>query len=173
MKKIILLMALTGLVCFSKVNAQSNDDGPKLGIGVDFAFPVGAYADAANYGVGGSLLYQHPLAENLRLTVNVGYLKFNGKEVFVGVKFREGYVPIKAGLKYFFTDYIYGAAEAGVAISTANGSGTGTAFAYSPGIGTELPVGKRQSLDFGVRYEGWSRSNGMRSLVGLRAGFNF
>jgi hypothetical protein len=173
MKKIILMAAVMGMVCFSKVNAQSGGDGPKLGIGVDFAFPLGSYADAADYGVGPSLLYQQPLAENLRLTVSAGYLRFNGKAVFVGVKFREGYVPLKAGLKYFFTENIYGAAEAGVAISTANGSGTGTAFAYSPGIGAEFPIAKRQSLDFGVRYEGWSRSNGTRSFAGLRAGFNF
>lgn len=167
------MTAFVGIVCFSRVNAQSNIAGPKLGIGVDFAFPTGTYGDEANYGAGASLLYQHPLADNLRLTVNIGYLRFNGKEVFVGIKFREGYVPIKAGLKYFFTDHIYGAAEAGVAISTANGSGTGTAFAYSPGAGVEFPIANRSSLDIGVRYEGWSRSNGTRSFVGLRAGFNF
>lgn len=127
-----------------------------------------------NYsGIGGSLLYQHPLVNRLNVTLNAGYLKFNGKEIYVGIKSYEKYIPVKAGLRYFFTELVYCFAEAGAAISTANGSGSGTAFAYSPGIGTEIAVGRDHSIDIGLRYEAWTRSNGTRSFAGLRAGFNF
>lgn len=172
MKKLLILTALIWLTSLSLTMAQSKGD-PKLGIGLDFSIPLGSTADVVNYGTGASLLYQQPLAEQLRFSVSAGYIKFNGKEVFVGIKYREGYIPIKAGLKYFVTENIYGSAEAGVALSTANGSGTGTAFAYAPGVGAEFPLGDRSSLDFGLRYEGWARSNGTRSFAALRAGFNF
>lgn len=172
MKKLLLLVALIWFVGLSGTRAQSNS-GPKLGIAADFSLPLGNTADVVNFGAGGSLVYQQPLAEQLRFSVSAGYLRFNGKEVFVGIKYREGYIPIKAGLKYFVTENIYGSAEAGVALSTANGAGTGTSFAYAPGLGAEFPVGDGRSLDFGLRYEGWSRSNGTRSFAALRAGFNF
>ncbi|HKG08787.1 MAG TPA: hypothetical protein VKB19_20115 [Pedobacter sp.] len=172
MKKTFLLFALTCFISVSVTRGQSVKDS-KLGIGAEFLLPFGDNAGLVDYGVGASLQYQHTLAEQVRLSLSVGYIDFSGKEVFVGVKYDEGYVPIKAGLKYFISTYIYAAGEGGVAISTANGSGSGTAFAYSAGAGTEFPVGQSNTLDFGLRYEGWSRSNGTRSFAGLRAGFNF
>jgi hypothetical protein len=173
MKKIILLTALAGFFCFSRAHAQRNGDGARFGIGGDLILPVGSFGESTKIGTGGSLLLQLPLATDLRLTVGVAYLTIEGKEKFVGIKNRERYVPIKTGLKYFFTENIYGAGELGVALSTANGSGSGTAFAYSPGIGVEFPVAGAHSVDVGLRFEGWSRSNGTRSFLGLRAGFNF
>ena len=145
----------------------------KLGIGIDFAFPQGDFGSNVNYGVGPSVLFQSPIKTNLNFTVNVGYLRFNGDAVFANVKYREGFIPLKAGLRYFFSENIYGSAEAGVAISSASGSGSGTAFAYSPTLGVEFPVSSKGSIDAGIRYEGWSRSNGTRSFIGLRAGYNF
>jgi len=173
MKKIVLIAILAGFSCFSKVYAQNSGRGSKLGIGADFIFPMGSFADQADFGIGASLLFQNRIAENLRFTFGLGYLRINGPAQFVGVKYKEGYVPIKAGLRYFLTENIYACAELGAAISSANGSGSGTAFAYSPGIGAEFPILKDNSLDFNIRYESWSRSNGTRSFIGLRAGFNF
>jgi len=173
MKKIILIAILAGFSCFSKVYAQNSGRGSKLGIGADFIFPVGSFADKADFGTGVSLLFQNRIAESLRFTVGLGYLRINGPAQFVGVKYKEGYVPIKAGLRYFLTENIYAGGELGAAISSANGSGSGTAFAYAPGIGAEFPILNDNSLDFNVRYEGWSRSDGTRSFIGLRAGFNF
>ncbi|MEJ7558750.1 MAG: outer membrane beta-barrel protein [Pedobacter sp.] len=145
----------------------------KIGIGLDFAFPLGNFGSNVNYGVGPSALFQRPINKNLNFTVNVGYLRFNGDPVFANIKYREGFIPIKAGLRYFLSEYIYGSAEAGVVISSANGNGSGTALAYSPTLGVEFPVSNKGSVDAGIRYEGWSRSNGTRSFIGLRAGYNF
>lgn len=168
-----LFKIVIAITVFASSNSYAQRSGAKLGIGIDFAFPQSNFATNANYGVGPSLLFQTPIQTNLNFTMNVGYLRFNGDPVFTNVKYREGFVPIKAGLRYFVSSYIYGSAEAGVAISSANGSGSGTSFAYSPIIGAEFPVSDSGTIDVGVRYEGWSRSNGTRSFIGLRAGYNF
>ena len=49
-------------------NAQTKDpamNGSKLGVGADFAFPMGDFGDVYNFGVGGSLNFQAPIANNL------------------------------------------------------------------------------------------------------------
>lgn len=172
MKK-FLLMLVAGFLMFNNANAQSKSNESRIGLGLDAAFPIGTYKNVADYAIGVSLLYQKPITENLNITGNVGYLRFHGPAVFNNIKYKEGYVPIKAGARYFIADYFYGAGEIGVAIPTANGYGSGTAFVYVPGLGAEFPVSGTGKLDLGLRYENWSRSNGTRSFVGIRAGYNF
>ncbi|MFP5081079.1 outer membrane beta-barrel protein [Pedobacter sp. JCM 36344] len=155
----------------SSIYAQLSSS--KLGIGIDFAFPQSNFGSNVNYGVGPSILFQSPINANLNFTVNIGYLRFNGDAVFTDIKYREGFVPLKAGLRYFVSEYLYGSAEAGISISSANGNGSGTAFAYNPTLGVEFPISNRGSIDASIRYEGWSRSNGTRSFLGLRVGYNF
>lgn len=148
--------------------------GPQIGLGFDFAFPAGSFGDVAKYGIGGSLLYQHPVSQHLSVTGNVGFFRFHGKqEVLMNIKYREGFVPIKAGLRYFIVENVFAAAEAGVAISTADGNGTGTAFIYVPGASVLFPVDKDSAVELGIRYENWARSSSTRSFIGLRAGYNF
>lgn len=174
-KKISFLILMACIFGLNSSDAQTRDramNGPKLGLGLDFAFPVGDFDAQANYGFGGSLLYQHPVGERLSITGNVGYLRFNGKSIGT-LKYKEGYVPIKGGARYYITENIYGAGEAGIAISTANGSGSGTAFAYVPGLGVDFPVSDETRIDVGLRYESWTRSSGTRSFIGIRAGISF
>jgi len=172
MKK-LLLIAAAGFLMFNNVNAQSKAGESKLGLGLDIVIPVGDYKNVADYGLGISVLYQKPITENLSITGNVGYLRFHGPAVFSDIKYKEGYVPIKAGARYFIVPGLYGAAELGVAISTANGYGSGTAFIYAPSLGTMFKVTKTGTLDIGIRYENWARSGGTRSFGGIRAGYNF
>lgn len=171
MKKYLILVLMCFVMATKSVHAQKA--GPSFGLGVDFAFPQSNFGNNANYGVGPSILFQNGISKNLNYTINVAYLKFNGDGVFTNVKYREAFVPIKAGLRYFFSEYIYGAGEAGISVSSANGSGSGSAFAYAPTVGVEFPVSNRGSIDAGIRYESWSRGNGTRSFIGLRAGYNF
>jgi hypothetical protein len=163
----------TIVILFISIATYAQRPSSKLGIGVDFAFPQSNFGSNANYGVGPSILFQSPINNNLNFTVNVGYLRFNGDGPFANIKYREGFVPIKAGLRYFISEYIYGGGEAGVSFSTANGNGSGIAFAYNPSIGVEFPVSNTGSIDAGIRYEGWSRSSGTRSFIGLHVGYNF
>ena len=174
MKK--LLLVLLTFAALTAAKAQTGDpamEGPKFGIGLDFAFPMGSFKDQTNYGVGGSLLYQHPVAKNLSITGNVGYLRLNGKKTILNLNYKEGFIPVKAGARYFLAENIYGGAELGVSISTASGNGSGTSFIYVPAVGVEFPVADKGSVDLGVRYESWARSSSTRSFIGIRAGYNF
>ncbi|TDQ08557.1 hypothetical protein [Pedobacter metabolipauper] len=174
MRNLSFVTILLFFLSVSAVNAQTGPvtNGPRLGIGADFAFPQNNSKNNPNYGAGASLLYQHPLAKALNLTVNVGYLRFNGDPVFANIKYRQGFVPIKAGLRLYVTGKFFAAGELGASISTANGNGKGTGFAYAPNLGFEFPVSNSGSIDLSARYENWSGNNNM-SFIGLRAGFNF
>ena len=172
MKKLLLLTAICGFLSFSSAYAQKDPamNGPKLGIGVEFGLPVGDFGDVYNLGVGGSLVYQHPLATNLNFTGSAGYINFSNEDNAL-VKVNAAAIPVKAGIRYFFAENFYGGAELGAAFYT--GDNSGTAFAYSPGIGVEFPVADKAAIDLGVRYEGWSKNSHTNSFIGIRAAFNF
>jgi opacity protein-like surface antigen len=176
MKKLILLTAIAGIFTFSNVKAQDAAmSGPKLGIGAEFGFPMGDFGDVSKFGVGGSLLYQHPIADKLNLTGSAGYLNFQGKDFdFEGITIKggnAGFIPVKAGLRYFVAENIYLGGELGAVFATGDGD-NGTAFAYAPGIGVEFPVADKSTIELGGRYEGWS-NNGTSSFIGLRLAWNF
>ena len=148
--------------------AQSKD---KVSVGVEAGIPVGNASNGYNFAIGGSLKYDHPIAASTSLTLSAGYTSFLGKTVtypIVGaVKTpAAGFIPVKAGIKYFFAPAFYGEAQLGAAFSTQ--SGGGTAFAYSPGVGYKFS----DLVDLGVRYEAWS-NNGTVSQVAARLGFSF
>ncbi|MNY22934.1 hypothetical protein D3C86_1565750 [compost metagenome] len=176
MKRFPLLAILLTFLAPTAVKAQTGDpamEGPKFGLGADFAFPIGSFKDQTNYGVGASLLYQHPVSKKLSITGNVGYLELQGEKTIINLKYSEGFVPIKAGARYFLAKNIYSGAQLGVSISTASGNGNGTSFLYVPAAGVEFPVSNNGSLDVGVRYESWIRRHNTRSFVGIRIGYNF
>ncbi|ATP57261.1 hypothetical protein CPT03_12650 [Pedobacter ginsengisoli] len=173
MKKVFLLTAIAGLFAFSSVKAQKDVamTGPKLGIGAEFAFPMGDFGDAYKLGYGGSLLYQHPVASNLNLTGSAGFINFQSKDLPIVGKINSGFIPVKAGARYFVAENFYIGGELGAAFSTESGGKTG--FAYSPGIGIEFPVSDGGAIELGGRYEGWSYKGGTNSFIGLRLAYNF
>lgn len=156
-----------------KAQEQSGGGKPKIGLAAMIAFPVGDYGHIANYGTGVSIWYQQDIVKDLYFTVELGYLRFHGKEIFEQIKYKAGFVPIKVGGRYYFCNHFYGSAQAGISISTANGAGGGTSFAYAPGLGYEFGIAKSGSLDVGLHYEGWTRSSATVSFAGLRIGYNF
>lgn len=179
MKKLLLSLALVAGLGVA-VNAQTKKDpamgGTKVGIGADFAFPMGDFGDVMDYGVGGSLNLQVPVANKLNFVGEAGYLSFTSKEI-LGKTFSTGAVPLKAGLRYFLAENFYAQGQVGAAISTEDGGKTG--FLYAPSVGVEFPVADKMSIDFGARYEGWSgqpsglNSTRTNSFIGLRAALNF
>lgn len=173
MKRLLLVLLSFAILTAAKAQTGNAPAEPKFGIGADFAFPMGSFRDQTNFGVGGSILYQHPVSRSLSITGNVGYLQVNGKKTILNLKYREGFVPIKVGARYFLSENIYGGAELGVSISTASGNGTGTSFIYVPALGMSFPVSNEGDVDIGIRYESWTRSSNTRSFIGIRAGYNF
>ena len=173
MKKLFILSAIAGVFAFSSVKAQTRDvamSGPKLGIGAEFAFPMGDFGDFYNLGYGASLSYLHPIASSLSITGNAGYINFKSKEDVFGNTYNAGSIPVKAGLRYYAAENFYIGGELGAAFSTEdNGK---TAFAYSPGIGIEFPVADKGAVELGARYEAWS-NDGTAGFLGLRLAYNF
>jgi hypothetical protein len=170
MKKLLLLTAVAGLFAFSSVNAQTKT--PRLSIGAEFGFPMGDFGDTFNFGYGGSLQYQHPVAPSLLLTGSAGYTEFTTKKV-AGVSYSSGSIPVKAGGRYYFGENFFASAELGAAFSTESGAGNSTAFVYSPGIGIDYPVSDKGSVELGARYEAWSANSTTSGFIGLRLAYNF
>lgn len=168
MKKLLLLTAVAGLFAFSSVNAQTKT--PRLSVGAEFGFPMGNFGDVFNFGYGGSLQYQHPVAPSILLTGSAGYTEFTTKKV-AGLSYGMGAIPLKAGGRYYFGENFFASAELGASISTETDGDTG--FIYSPGIGIDYPVSDKGSVELGARYEGWSYSGGTNGFIGLRLAYNF
>jgi hypothetical protein len=161
MKKLFLLLAIVGGTTFTTF-AQS--DKSRFSIGFEGGIPLGDAKDVYSVALGGSLKYELPIATSTKFTLSGGYTAFKIKDDFGGGS--SGFVPLKAGIKYFFNEGFYGEGQVGAVFSTE--SGGGTAFAYAPGIGYALEGG----FDIGVRYEGWSH-DGTISQIGVRIAYGF
>ncbi len=174
MKKYYLTLALLGSVMFgclaqttSSTTATSGRSS-KFSIGVDAGRPVGKASDVYNFAIGGSLKYDALIATDLFVTFSGGYESFlvkNSLKSQLGIS-NSGYIPLKAGLKYYFSEGFFGEGQLGIAIATQ--SNGGTAFAYAPGIGYTFDGG----FEAGLRYEDWSK-NGTIGQVALRLAYGF
>ncbi|RYD84278.1 MAG: hypothetical protein EOP54_32460, partial [Sphingobacteriales bacterium] len=145
MKKLLFILAIVAGTAFT-ASAQTSSSNGHFSIGFDGGFPVGSSSDFNSVVLGGNLKYEQPIAAATYFTISGGYSSVKAKDEFGGGS--AGFVPLKAGLKYYFNGAgFYGEGQLGAAISTE--SGGGTAFAYSPGIGYTIEGG----FDLGVRYE--------------------
>lgn len=174
MKKILIPILL--LVAFTTAaSAQNKPAASFLSFAVQGALPVNN--SQYNSGIGASAQFEIPAAASLNFTVGVGYTSFTLKDNYKKLlaisgnsTSSQGFVPVQVGVKYYILPQFYSAIKVGAAVSTQ--SNASTVFTYSPGIGGEIPVGKGNSIDVGVRYEGWS-TDGTLSFIGLHAGYKF
>ncbi|MCC8424028.1 outer membrane beta-barrel protein [Mucilaginibacter sp. UR6-11] len=172
MKKILLTLAISAGVissCFAQKSTPA-----KFSIGIEPGMPVGSARDVSTFTIGGSLKYDLPVASKTWFTVAAGYTYFPYKNDitvanvgFIETNSGEGFVPLKAGIKYFISSIFYAEGQVGAAISTS--SGGGTRFAYAPGIGYQFDT----RADLGIRYEGWSKNNTTISQVAMRLAYSF
>jgi hypothetical protein len=156
-------VAAAAIFFTTNVNAQSN-----LGIGVNIGAPT---ESKYSFGIGADIRYQINTSKQLSIPITTGYSHFLGKELVTGVQQPDyGYIPVKAGLKYFFNPTgsgLYGLAEAGAAFGVTEDSGT--SFVYSPAVGYAWSNG----LDLGVKYEGMARTLNNTDHVALRIAYGF
>lgn len=160
--------AVVALFFTTNVNAQSTQ---KLGIGLTAGLPT---SDGYNFVGGLDLRYQFDIDKQLSIPVTAGYTHMFAKDITVGNTTFDGvdygYVPVKAGVKYFFNDSgsgVYGLAELGAGFGTKSGSGT--SFVYSPAVGYAWSNG----LDLGVKYEGLAQNGTSTGFFGLRLAYGF
>lgn len=175
MKKLLLSLVLVAGLGFA-ASAQTEGAVRKLSVGAEFGFPTESGSQDELF-AGGSLQFEQPVAKALNLTLSAGYLANmvtgDTKDAYklLGLPTSIGYIPLKAGAKYYFGGNFYAAGEVGASIGT--DSSRGTSFILAPALGTSFSVSDKSSLDFGVRYENWSRDGGSSGFIGLRAAFAF
>jgi hypothetical protein len=171
MKKFLLVFTLLGGAVLSSFAQMSSGGSAKISIGIDGAIPNGNAATVYDAGIGVSLKYEAPIATNLYATVSAGYEAFLVKSEFksLGLNSSYGFVPLKAGLKYYVMEDGNGfVAEGQLGASISTESGGGTAFAYAPGIGYTVNGG----FEVGARYEAWSK-DGTFGQFALRLAYRF
>lgn len=175
MKKLTTLAAaaLTGvaLLIGSNVKAQTTPSSAlRFGIGLEGGVPTGNAHNASNLELGGTARLQYGTSDHFALTLTSGYYNFFGKDYTVGNTTINGQsfgiVPVKAGLKAFFSDNVYFGAEAGAGFETKGAKNTKLILA--PGLGWA-----NKSWDVGVRYEDFSGQNNSYGMVGARIAYGF
>ncbi len=157
--KLLVSAAIFGLLFTTNVHAQK----PKLGIGLHAGVPT--TDDYFNIAVGAEVRLQFDVAKQLYVPFATGFTSFEPKRRDAVVILPDGtlssgkaldyqYIPVKAGLKYFFDPSgsgLYGLAEVGAAIGLSRRSKVG--FLYAPAIGYSWSSG----LDLGLKYEAISK----------------
>ena len=175
MKK-TLLAVLAFLFAITFAKAQS---GNKISysIGPEFAIPVnttsntyGLVRNSYQDGFGVNVKIEVPVTVDLHFTGSAGYVNYSSTNVpysyyalFLNVNGSstapsEGgqpppfkFIPVKAGLQYYYGQYFYISGEAGAAFG-ANSAAT-TSFIYSGGLGAAIPFDIHSGLDISARYE--------------------
>ena len=155
-------VAAVALFFSTNVNAQSS---PKFGVGINVGVP--SYT-GGSLAIGADLRYQFDIDKQLSVPLTVGYTNLSNKDTYGGGN--SGYIPLKAGLKYFFNDTgagVYGLGEVGAAFSTVKGGKTN--LVYSPAIGYSWSSG----LDLAAKYEAISFKGGNSGYYGVRVAYGF
>lgn len=147
----------------------------RLSIGPDAGIPIGTLGDSHNWNLGGSIQADFPIATGLDVTVNAGYNNIFGKDNAPDISL----IPVKAGLKYFVANNFYVQGEAGasfIANKSNIAADKSTAFVYAPQIGYLFPLGGKNYIDLGIRFESNTKfynAGSNNNFFGLRVAYAF
>ena len=138
----------------SSTTTETYSSGIRLSIGADGGIPIGSLRNGYKWNFGGSVQADFPLInDQLYITLNTGYNNLFAKnrpnlnDIHL--------IPVKAGLKYFPVKILYVQGEAGASFLTNNSKNEKSAvFVYAPQVGVLIPVGSKNYIDAGVRFEG-------------------
>jgi hypothetical protein len=169
MKKTLLsLLAFLFVITFA--NAQT---GNKISysIGPEFTIPFnttsyyyGSVRDEYQDGFGVSAKIETPITVTLHFTGSAGFVDYhtNAHYLYFNPVSSGGsssavqappfkFIPVKAGLQYYYDQYLYISGETGAAFG-ANSAST-TSVIYSGGLGAVIPFNGHSGLDISARYE--------------------
>jgi hypothetical protein len=138
-------------------------------------------------GLGGNIRAELPITVGLHLTASVGYVVYHSNVKYFYLTPWQGtinsssapagpppykYIPLKAGLRYYYSKYLYVGAEAGDAVKVQKQAVS--SFIYSGGIGAAIPFGVHHGLDIGLRYEsGYKNIDSDFKMAQLGIGFAY
>lgn len=193
----IALILLFTLFSFAAKAQRGNQTS--LSVGSEIIVPLNMhyrndYNDINfNSGFGISLRLEKPITSTLHFMAATGFVftESNPKNIYFRVNpdnssgssdiFGYGdvhrlyvYVPVTAGLKYYWLKHFYINAEAGSAFS-ANGRARNS-FVYSGGAGAVVPVGPHHGLDFNLQFERGYKNNDYDhsiSQLGLNVAYKY
>ncbi|WP_374948346.1 transporter [Mucilaginibacter sp.] len=167
MKKLVLLALV---LCSLNVFAQRDETdafgskaisfGPELNITTKGIYKTG-------YGVSGRI--EWPLGDEFAIDGTAGYNRFFFKNADQFTQGANVFVPVKAGVTFFWDSNIYANGHAGT-VQQLNYEKQ-SSFAYDFGVGYLLPIKGNNGLDLGFRYERWGK-NRMREAV-IRVAYRF
>jgi len=162
MKKTFFFVVLLFVFALS-ANAQSKDTKPLFSGGFTLGLPSGDETGYTSFIWGLDVQGEFPVTSSFGLTLDGGYVNFHGKNDYGN----EGFVPVLAGGKYYFSDQFFGTLQAGLSFAT--GDGSGSAFTWSPGVGIKLA----NNMDLTLKYQSATQNGWDSAFVGLRLGISF
>jgi len=165
------LISLLSIIYFagytqSKGRRATNATNPGIfSIGLEAGVPVGENGKPYSYIIGVSLQYETKPDSDIGITFSGGYLNYQFKSSYGGGSV--GFVPLLAGVKYYFSQNTFFHGQLGAAVGTAKNQGT--SFAYAPGLGYKFSP----RVDGEIKYMGISNSGGSLNNAGIRIAYNF
>ncbi|HVW14539.1 MAG TPA: hypothetical protein VHB54_11965 [Mucilaginibacter sp.] len=163
------LLILTFILSAALAKAQgTTETKTAFSAGFELAIPSGG---VFSVGTGGSAKLEIPVVRPLSLSVTAGITPMFYKNNLFSNSRTPGaavFVPLKAGLKYYFARGVYAEGEAGTAIET--NYGKGSVFAFSIGPGFIAPISDKTGVDIGFRYEDWA---GQVRQTAIRIAYRF
>jgi hypothetical protein len=172
-RKLLYYLVLLTVSAFFVSNsyAQTTQKGKwRWSFGIEPGLPTGTIHDYSNFELGGTLRAQYGLSDALALTFTSGYYNFFAKKLTIpgygSVQPDDvGIIPVKAGIKFFFSKGFYVGAEAGAGFETPGGP---PKLLLSPNVGFAT-----NSLDLGIRYENFRQKDHSYGLLALRLASGF
>ena len=176
MKKHILIFALLAGVTLTAFGQST--PAKRWSIGLEAGAPVGDASNGYNLVIGASLKYEIPITTTIALTLSVGRNTFLGKAISGHKIPTSDGLPLKAGMKYHFTNSFYGEAQAGTVFY--GDIRRLTAFVYAAGVGYDF----NNRINMGLRYENWAKNgngvfgtgisaDGPYGQIGVRLAYSF
>ena len=182
-KKVLFFFLILNFAAFTWVTAQSSQPAVSLGTNVDFPFK--------NYqaNVGFVVKAELPLLPNLKLDFSAGYSALiPDNRIYLtdpascdactinNTMSQSSYhfIPMKAGLRYYYIKHFYIDGGAGAAFK-ANNVAT-TSFIYGFGLGSLIPFNAHNALDFGLNFESGYKTidyNNSESQLGFNLAYRY
>lgn len=165
MKTIMKNLSITAILVLCVIlgaKAQKTSD-LRLGFGLNLG---SATSVGYNVTLGGDLKLQKDFTDVVSGSLSTGYTHFL-PDKNAGNTNSFGFVPLKAGIKFFPAKGVYFGGELGAGFGTSTGAGTG--FLYAPAVG--ITFGKY--YDFSARYEALNLNGATLGHIALRLAYAF
>ena len=165
MKKTFLCFLLISFWAITIVKAQSANKSA-FSLGTDVGFPFKNYQANIDFSAKAEL----PLSSNLKLSFSAGYsVLIPSNKIYLTTPVTSTaicdactiangpsepayhFIPVKAGLRYYYSGHFYVDGDAGAAFKANNV--VNTSFIYGFGLGVLLPFNAHNALDFGLNFQ--------------------